>query len=393
MKFEKLTIYKTYEKILLFFIIILLSFNFFGFFIFQKIQEKIIINIIVEYKANESITNSAKKINTIILHAHYIYTDKSNLAYNQDRYNDDYKKLINYLDNFHTNNNDYNNTIKNISFRVKQLHLNQINEKKEFSSEEMHIAKDLGDFSKKIEEKNNYIYIYNFSKKIEYIMFIISNLLLVFVFIFINKIYNRFLINPVKYLSKKIINISKSNFSSTINFSNRCDEIGQLSKSIDIIEYKIQKLGIDHLTNIKNRMFFFEETIKNKNFYIINIDIDNFKKINDKYGHEIGDNVLVCIFNICKFFYPISSYRFGGDELIIISSDNIQLSLYKLYAIFLLIQKFSEINSLNVSISVGIIFCPRAADLNKYLNESDSLMYESKKHNGNYYTLSSCNLD
>ena len=83
----------------------------------------------------------------------------------------------------------------------------------------------------------------------------------------------------------------------------------------------------DHLTNLYNRRYFFElaENIisasarQNTNFSLIAIDVDKFKKINDTYGHGIGDRVLTIIADlILRNIRDVDIIaRFGGEEFVL----------------------------------------------------------------------------
>ncbi|WP_192932835.1 GGDEF domain-containing protein [Lachnobacterium bovis] len=60
------------------------------------------------------------------------------------------------------------------------------------------------------------------------------------------------------------------------------------------------------------------------NFTIIHLDLDDFKFINDTYGHACGDKVLSEIgsrFKSVGFKYNFRTYRIGGDEFLIIIKD------------------------------------------------------------------------
>lgn len=88
---------------------------------------------------------------------------------------------------------------------------------------------------------------------------------------------------------------------------------------------------IDQLTGLKNRRGFncFYENIQNSNSNrcIIMCDIDHFKKVNDTYGHNVGDAVLVYVSDIMKStIREIAGekgevFRWGGEEFIILLSD------------------------------------------------------------------------
>lgn len=87
--------------------------------------------------------------------------------------------------------------------------------------------------------------------------------------------------------------------------------------------YLDKKSKIDTLTTIGNRLAFKEdlENLKtNDEYSMLLFDIDNFKKINDTYGHEFGDEVLSTIGKILKTIEnkEISIYRVGGEEFTIL---------------------------------------------------------------------------
>lgn len=111
--------------------------------------------------------------------------------------------------------------------------------------------------------------------------------------------------------------------------------IYKTSKLIKYREIEINNLSInvyrDGLTNVYNYRFLDENintlfNTKNcENLLVSFIDIDNFKKFNDNYGHKMGDKILI---NVCEIltknikdmddFYVI---RVGGDEFVVIGTD------------------------------------------------------------------------
>lgn len=88
------------------------------------------------------------------------------------------------------------------------------------------------------------------------------------------------------------------------------------------ILYLDKKAKVDTLTNIGNRLAFNEKlkSLKSTEYSMLLFDIDNFKKINDTFGHEFGDDVLSTIGKILKTIEnkEISIYRVGGEEFIIL---------------------------------------------------------------------------
>jgi len=105
-------------------------------------------------------------------------------------------------------------------------------------------------------------------------------------------------------------------------------------KLVDQRETFKKLASIDPLTNLYNRRAMNENirairrnSISPRSQYVIGIgDIDNFKKINDTYGHDIGDKVLVYVSNLLISTIPDGGYaaRWGGEEfLFIIPESNI----------------------------------------------------------------------
>lgn len=103
---------------------------------------------------------------------------------------------------------------------------------------------------------------------------------------------------------------------------------------------KLQKLNSkleemshrDPLTNLFNRRYFKEESEKIQSFSkrnnfplsIIMLDIDNFKIINDKYGHYVGDDVIIKISRILEEIIRNSDIiaRFGGEEFVVLLQNS-----------------------------------------------------------------------
>lgn len=84
-----------------------------------------------------------------------------------------------------------------------------------------------------------------------------------------------------------------------------------------------KNLYIDPLTGVYNRHYLYEETKNNKPSHLIMLDLDNFKQINDNYGHLIGDRILVAFSRLLRHALRSTDriVRFGGDEFIIMLYD------------------------------------------------------------------------
>ncbi|MBU3014989.1 diguanylate cyclase [Poseidonibacter lekithochrous] len=176
---------------------------------------------------------------------------------------------------------------------------------------------------------------------------------------------------------------------------------GQLDKALRKVNDKNKELytlaNIDSLTKIRNRRCFFidsnqalKKVIKNKEtLCILMIDIDNFKSVNDTYGHAIGDEVLIKLSAIVNSVIDDETIfgRIGGEEFCITfynkSLDevtNISQEIRNKCANTLI-----EINNykFKFTVSMGLSCNGNLTDIDKILNKSDELLYEAKKSGKN----------
>lgn len=141
----------------------------------------------------------------------------------------------------------------------------------------------------------------------------------------------------------------------------------------------------DVLTNLYNRITYNEMITPRFEEYkrdlvvcaMVFFDVDRFKQINDTYGHDFGDKVLITIAGIIKAYKPKDSfaYRFGGDEFVVFIP----------YATEEKTRKFTsgveaELSARNIAASCGVIFTdpasPNTSD--DYLVMADEHMYKVK---------------
>jgi diguanylate cyclase (GGDEF)-like protein len=167
------------------------------------------------------------------------------------------------------------------------------------------------------------------------------------------------------------------------------------------VEQKL-KLASNHdpLTGSYNRRYFFEsgEIIFQKNkrktstIAVIMLDIDNFKKINDTYGHSVGDIAIkeVPIILGANLRETDLVARFGGEEFCILLED---ISLDKTKKLANRIVKLFKDNhilianneKINYTVSLGVAY-GTSNSLTNMINLSDGALYESKNNGKNTYT-------
>ena len=122
---------------------------------------------------------------------------------------------------------------------------------------------------------------------------------------------------------------------------------------------------------------------------IILCDIDYFKKINDGYGHVVGDRVLVEISRILKNNVDKNQIvcRWGGEEFIILLKNKDQYEAYELANNIK--NKLSELQNIfgfNVTMSFGISLI-KEDDMVDSIIKADIAMYQSKKEGRNKVSI------
>ncbi len=190
------------------------------------------------------------------------------------------------------------------------------------------------------------------------------------------------------------------------------DDSGQITQSIgtvqDITERKKTEDEIKHLarhdplTNLPNRHLFFDrlgmamEAAKRSSLSlaVLFIDLDGFKPINDRYGHQCGDRLLQQVAGRLSENVRASDTvaRLGGDEFAIVLGGDAGAETASLIAAKVLAalrDQFSiDLLHLNLSASVGVALYPKHANTPEdLLNCADQAMYQAKKAGKDSYVF------
>jgi len=150
-----------------------------------------------------------------------------------------------------------------------------------------------------------------------------------------------------------------------------------------------KKAYIDELTKIYNRAKFNEvllkEVINTKisgdGLSLIFFDVDHFKKFNDTYGHQVGDNVLSGLASLIKNSLRDSDFfaRWGGEEFVILL-PGVKLKSAKAIAEHKrkIIQDYTFDDNLKVTCSFGVVSMLESDDKDSLLKRADEALYKAK---------------
>jgi len=150
----------------------------------------------------------------------------------------------------------------------------------------------------------------------------------------------------------------------------------------------------DHLTRLPNRIVFYKQlsqiSQENQIFCCLILDLNDFKKINDTYGHDCGDQVLKSVADRIRSCLPEKAVvaRLGGDELgVLLIGSFATNGLVFVEKLNLLIGQPINYQQhiIHIGVSIGIAEHPRHGFHRKQLlNHADIAMYQAKRNKKAY---------
>lgn len=183
-------------------------------------------------------------------------------------------------------------------------------------------------------------------------------------------------------------------------------QVSFLSDITERKEYEDQLEQIAHfdsLTNLPNRVLLADRMqqamaqVRRRQLHlaVIYLDLDGFKSINDRYGHDMGDNVLIAMATRMRLALREGDTlaRIGGDEFVAIlidldSQDACMPLLERLRKAAATPVQLGDI-AVEVSASLGVTFYPQDDDMyaDQLLRQSDQAMYQAKVAGKNRYQI------
>lgn len=222
----------------------------------------------------------------------------------------------------------------------------------------------------------------------------------------------RYVLRPISMLDKQLNEI-ELNQRTNIDKLDTNDEIGRLSsrffnmyEELNVTYRETKYLAeTDHLTQLANRHRFHqlashELSSSKEKLWVIYIDLDNFKYVNDKYGHEIGDALLKEFSShITKLGQQFAqqydclciSARLSGDEFAVLMTSNQRTDNTPDLFSTELLKPMQSLNrsspySYPVTASIGIAQYPQdGEEITELLSNADAAMYQAKRAGKNQY--------
>lgn len=196
-------------------------------------------------------------------------------------------------------------------------------------------------------------------------------------------------------LAVKFLKAGANDFiSKPFNYEILLCRINQNLDMLDAVDFAKHLSNIDYLSNVFNRRYFFERgnrmfsTLpKNGVLTAIMMDIDFFKKINDEYGHDVGDEVIKHFAeNMREHFHPDLVARLGGEEFAVLSLSHDYLYTFDHIERFRQKIAGQEVkvkhHTIRYSCSIGATNITRK-NLNEMMIHADRLLYKAKQNGRN----------
>ena len=229
---------------------------------------------------------------------------------------------------------------------------------------------------------------------------------LILIFVLLAWWYSRHITGPLEDLASAAKKVSEGDYDVELSYSGH-DEVGTLTSSFRMLISSVktyitdlnelnQHLQDDNLTleaatvrdtltGVKNRFALRRDydSYCGKNVHLMMLDIDDFKQVNDRFGHPVGDYLLKKAGDALKAtFGPEYSYRYGGDEFLVLIPDVSEAEFEKRTVD--LKGRLEEIvlddQKMPVNFSAGYVYGKAALrdDVRLMIRAADILLYRAK---------------
>lgn len=209
--------------------------------------------------------------------------------------------------------------------------------------------------------------------------------------------YTRILTKRIRILQQFMKKLTKDDFEAEMpaGLLKVEDEIGDLARSGKKMQESIRRqVEYDEMTQLYNRRYGDKNLLKMKaqmqisgiKYCVAIGDIDFFKKVNDNYGHEAGDEVLIHVARVLKEQLLANGFvcRWGGEEfLIVIESHTIETAEHILQSILDTLRNQTityQEQQIRVTMSMGLVSVKAEDEIDDILRCADQKLYEAKEN-------------
>lgn len=209
--------------------------------------------------------------------------------------------------------------------------------------------------------------------------------------------YTRILTKRIRILQQFMKKLTKDDFEAEMpaGLHKVEDEIGDLARSGKKMQESIRRqVEYDEMTQLYNRRYGDKNLLKMKaqmqisgiKYCVAIGDIDFFKKVNDNYGHEAGDEVLIHVARVLKEQLLANGFvcRWGGEEfLIVIESHTIEQAEHILQSILDTLRNQTityQEQQIRVTMSMGLVSVKAEDEIDDILRCADQKLYEAKEN-------------
>lgn len=209
--------------------------------------------------------------------------------------------------------------------------------------------------------------------------------------------YTRILTKRIRILQQFMKKLTKDDFEAEMpaGLLKVEDEIGDLARSGKKMQESIRRqVEYDEMTQLYNRRYGDKNLLKMKaqmqisgiKYCVAIGDIDFFKKVNDNYGHEAGDEVLIHVARVLKEQLLANGFvcGWGGEEfLIVIESHTIEQAEHILQSILDTLRNQTityQEQQIRVTMSMGLVSVKAEDEIDDILRCADQKLYEAKEN-------------
>lgn len=170
-------------------------------------------------------------------------------------------------------------------------------------------------------------------------------------------------------------------------------EIRYMQRRLEQENYTLEEVAktdpLTHLLNRRSMNGYMDQVVKlRKTFCLMMADIDDFKKINDTYGHDCGDEVLIAVSDIISHCVREDDYvcRWGGEEILILVRTDLDPASQVAERIRQQVASkviFRKGNEVRVTITIGISQYRTGMSIQSMIEEADQNLYRGKNNGKN----------